>query len=37
MPSAITGTWVLEKLKLAVERGYWVLMIHVFYEYQVTQ
>ena len=33
----MTGTWVMEKLRLAVEKGYRIIEIHEVYEYQVTQ
>jgi hypothetical protein len=34
---AILGTWVVEEVRLAVQKGYKVLEIHEMYEYQVTQ
>jgi hypothetical protein len=34
---ALTGTWVVDEVRLAVERGYSVLKIHEFYGYEVTQ
>jgi len=34
---AITGTWVLDELRLALTKGYKVLEIHEVYEYAVTQ
>jgi len=33
----LTGTWVMDEFRLAVEKGYRVLGIYVVYEYQVTQ
>jgi len=35
--SALTGTWVLDEIRLAVEKGYRVLDIYEVYEYQITQ
>ena len=35
--SALTGIWVVDEVRSAVERGYRVLEIHKFYEYQVTR
>jgi hypothetical protein len=34
---AISGTWVVDELGLAITKGYRVLEIHEFYEYRVTQ
>jgi len=34
---ALTGTWVLDELRLAVEDRYKILDIYEAYEYQVTQ
>jgi hypothetical protein len=34
---ALTFTWVVDEVRLAVERGYRVLKIHELYEYEVTQ
>ena len=34
---AISGTWVLDEVRLAVTKGYKVLEIHEVYEYAVTQ
>jgi len=34
---ALTGTWVLDEVRLAVEKGYRVLDIYDVYEYQITQ
>ena len=34
---ALTATWVVNEVRVAVERGYLVLKIHEFYEYEVTQ
>ena len=34
---ALTATWAVDELKLAVYRGYLVLKIHEFYEFKVTQ
>ena len=34
---ALTGTWVIEEVGLAVEKGYRILEIYEVYEYQVTQ
>jgi len=33
----LTATWVVDEVRVAVERGYLVLKIHEFYEYEVTQ
>ena len=32
---ALTGRWVLDEVRLAVEKGYWILEIYEVYEYQV--
>ena len=34
---AISGTWVIPEIKLAVAKLYKILEIHSVYEYQVTQ
>ena len=34
---ALTGTWVMDEVRLAVEKGYRILEIYDVYEYQVTQ
>jgi len=34
---ALTGTWLMDEVSLAVEKGYRVLQIYEMYEYQVTQ
>ena len=34
---AISGTWVIPEIKLAIAKGYKILEIHEVYEYQVTQ
>jgi hypothetical protein len=34
---ALTGTWVLEEVRLAVEKGYKILDIYEVYEYHTTQ
>jgi len=34
---ALSGTWVLDEVQLAVEKGYRVLDIYELYEYQITQ
>jgi hypothetical protein len=34
---ALTGTWVIDEVRLAVEKGYKLLDVHEVYEYQVTQ
>ena len=34
---AISGTWVIPEIKLAIAKGYIILEIHEVYEYQVTQ
>jgi len=34
---ALTATWVVDEVKLAVYRGYLVVEIHEFYEFEVTQ
>ena len=34
---ALTGTWVLDEVRLAVEKVYRILDIYVVYEYQITQ
>jgi len=34
---AISGTWVLDEVRMAVSKGYRILEIHEMYEYAVTQ
>ena len=34
---ALTGTWEMDEVRLAVEKDYMVVVIYEFYEYQVTQ
>jgi len=34
---AISGTWVLGEVRMAVSKGYRILEIHEVYEYAVTQ
>jgi hypothetical protein len=34
---ALTATWIVDEVRLAVDRGYCVLKIHEFYEYEVKQ
>jgi len=34
---ALTGTWVIDELRLAVERGYRVLELYDVYVYEVNQ
>ena len=34
---ALTGTWVIDEIRLAVEKGYRILEIYQVYQYQVTQ
>jgi hypothetical protein len=34
---ALTGTWVLDEIRLAVQHGYEVVEVHEVYEYQVTR
>ena len=34
---AISGTWVLDEIRLAVTKGYKIVEIHEVYEYSVTQ
>jgi len=33
----LTGTWEMDEVRLAVEKGYRLVEIYEFYEYQVTQ
>jgi hypothetical protein len=33
----MTGTWVIDEVRLGVEKGYKLLDVHEVYEYQVTQ
>jgi len=33
---ALTGTWVIDEVRLAVQKGYGILEIHELYEYKVT-
>ena len=35
--SALSGTWVLDEVRLAVTKGYRIVEIHEVYEYAVTQ
>ena len=35
--SALSGTWVLDEVRLAVSKGYRIVEIHEVYEYVVTQ
>ena len=32
-----TGTWVLDELRLAVQKGYILVEVHEVYDYRVTQ
>jgi len=32
-----TGTWIMEEVRLAVEKGYKIRVIYETYEYRVTQ
>ena len=34
---AISGTWVLDEVRMAVSKCYRILEIHEVYEYEVTQ
>ena len=34
---ALTGTWVIDEVRLAVQKGYRILEIHEVYEYKVTR
>jgi hypothetical protein len=34
---ALEGTWVIDEVRLVVQKGYKILEIHEIYEYQVTQ
>ena len=34
---ALTGTWVMDELRLGVQKGYRILEIYEVYEYHVTQ
>ena len=34
---ALSGTWVMDEVRLAVEKGYRILEIYEVYEYQVTE
>jgi hypothetical protein len=34
---ALTGTWVMDEVRLAVQKGYKVLQVYEVYEYQTTQ
>jgi hypothetical protein len=34
---ALTGTWVLDEIRLAVRHGYKVVEVHEVYEYRVTK
>ena len=33
---ALTGTWVIDEVRLAMQKGYRILEIHELYEYKVT-
>ena len=35
--STLTGTWVLDEIRLAVKKGYKLVEVHEVYENQVTQ
>jgi hypothetical protein len=34
---ALTATWLVDEVRVAVQHGYNILTIHEFYEYEVTQ
>jgi hypothetical protein len=34
---ALTGTWVIDEVRLAVQKGYRILEIHEVYEYKMTR
>jgi len=34
---ALTGTWVIDEVRLAVQKGYRILEIHEVYEYKVSR
>ena len=34
---ALKGTWVIDKVRLAFQKGYKILEIHEIYEYRVTE
>ena len=34
---ALTGTWVLDEVRLAVEKGYRILDMYEVYDYEITQ
>jgi hypothetical protein len=34
---ALTGTWVMHEVRLAVQKGYKVLQVYEVFEYQTTQ
>jgi len=34
---ALTGTWVIDEVRLAVQNGYRILEIHEVYEYKVIR
>jgi hypothetical protein len=34
---ALLGRWVVDEVRLAVQKGYQVLQVHEVYEYRVTQ
>ena len=34
---ALTGTWVLDEMRLAVQKGYILVEEHEVYEYRMTQ
>ena len=33
----LTGTWVIDDVRLALEKGYWILEIYEYCEYNVTR
>jgi hypothetical protein len=35
--TALTGTWVVDEVRLAVQKDYKVLEVYEVYEYQTTQ
>lgn len=34
---SLTGTWVIDEVKLAISKGYDIVKVHEIWEYQVTQ
>jgi hypothetical protein len=34
---ALVGTWVLDEIRLAVQKGYRLIKVYKVYEYQVTR